>query len=43
MRDVIAFAAEGIEALAVAIIVIAIVHGSISISDRDHPQVRRRL
>jgi len=29
MRDVIAFAAEGIEALAVAIIVIAIVHGSV--------------
>jgi uncharacterized membrane protein len=29
MRDIIAFAAEGIEALAVAIIVVAIVHGSI--------------
>jgi uncharacterized membrane protein len=29
MRNIIAFAAEGIEALAVAIIVIAIVHGSL--------------
>jgi len=29
MRNIIAFAAEGIEAMAVAIIVIAIVHGSV--------------